>query len=186
MDDHAKELIERLEARMDTQVTLTNNKLDSLLDLARSISMMQVVQTHHADELSRLNAKLTTSEADYKLSFTRAHQRIDDALVSAGNALVQATAATEKRQDAVVGRIDSSVKIVDRLEKEVHKYLNRGWGVLALGAIVVTSAQYLVQQGIEAIKTSNSEQTAAIKRNEVRLNELETMVSNILAAGKSK
>lgn len=96
----------------------------------------------------------------------RLHDRIDKAI-----------------EKADVEHKESSHRI-DAVERELHKWLNRGWGVWALAVLLAAVLQWIANQAIDSIKTHAAEQSAVIKKMEGRINELESMVTAVMSASR--
>lgn len=96
----------------------------------------------------------------------RLHDRIDKAI-----------------NKAEVDHKESSHRI-DTVERELHKWLNRGWGAWALAVLLAAVLQWIANQAIESIKSHAAEQTAIIKKMEGRINELESMVTAVMSTAR--
>lgn len=146
-----------LEQKIDSHIEANTERLDHLIALTQQITTVNERQSRNQDDIIDLRNRITTLDINTRESATRLHGRIDQAK--------EASASTDR---------------------ELNKWLNRGLGAWFLLVIVAGIFQWLANDTLIQIRHATTDQMANNKKIEVRVNELEAMVTSLMAtANKS-
>jgi len=192
MDADIKEMFDRVERQIGLRISDTNGKLDTILGLTQQIAQIQAIQSHHGAEIVRINTRIDTVEGDSKQAVIRAHGRIDHfntqlreeiRVIHTSVDLAKESAhlesvALDKRLDSLG---EETSLHISKVGEELQKWLNRGWGVIAVMALFSGFFQWLASSTLDNIKASTAEQSTISKRQDGRLSELESMVTTLIA-----
>lgn len=169
-------------------------KLDQLVDLTKTVAVLQEQTARHADVAAELRTTVRDTSAKNDASITRLHTRIDE---------VQGRHRAEMDgvKHAVNERLLESHKKAEEVDAELKKWLNRGWGVWTLATLIcvlsggmfyrwvdtIDRDRQAVVQVLDMVKTEgatskqqldtltkiSSDLTEMVRRNDQRMNDAE-------------
>jgi ABC-type transporter Mla subunit MlaD len=155
--------LDRFDQRYSAHLDKIETKIDRVVELAASISVLQEKTGNHSNELADIKATIKSLSSSTDDSFRRMHSRVDDG--------IKVMAQTDERFDSKLEELQRQLDQEDTILKdgirEVHselkKYIHIGIGMWIAASFLMAFIQWLGMNYINNIKDDFNHQKAIVQ-----------------------
>lgn len=173
--------LEKTESDFVGHLQKVEDRLDQLVDLTKTVAVLQQQNAQHNDALGELRAAMRETTDKFQISMTRLHTRIDEIQNHQRDKLElhsKETALAIKTNEISIGNVD----------KELKTWLNRGVGAWVIFAVVIGAAQTIGFRWLDAVERDKAQMVQTmdiVSKNqalmEQRLQNQESLAKDMVA-----
>ena len=148
--------LEKTESDFVGHLQKVEDRLDQLVDLTKTVAVLQQQNAQHNDALGELRSTLRETTEKFQTSMTRLHTRIDELQNHQRDKLElhgKETALAIKTNEIATSNVD----------KELKTWLNRGVGAWAIFAVIIGAAQTFGFRWLDSIDRDKVQMVQALE-----------------------
>lgn len=161
LSDSLGRRVESVEHDFVEHLRKVEDRLNVLVDLAKTVAVLQTQTGHFFEELSEVRTAVRENAGRVDQSFQRAHARIDDVQVSSRTRVEVAERdfqlALKSISDSASDKLDSLVKNHNSLSQKIDNWLSWGRGAYAVSGLLVMFALWTGNRWLTDLETKVAE-----------------------------
>lgn len=148
--------LERTESDFVSHLQKVEDRLDQLVDLTKTVAVLQQQNTQHNDALGELRTAMRETTDKFQTSLTRLHHRIDEIQSHQRDKMDlhnKETALAIKANEIATSNVD----------KELKTWLNRGVGAWAIFAVIIGAAHTFGFRWLDSIDREKAQMVQTLE-----------------------
>lgn len=149
--------LEKTEADFVGHLQKVEDRLDQLVDLTKTVAVLQQQNAQHNDTITELRTQMRESTDKFQTSLARLHTRMDE--IQNHQRDKMELLAKEMAIDVKANEI-----AIYAVDKELKTWLNRGWGAWVIFALVVGTANTMFFRWVDGIDKDKTQLVQTIEK----------------------
>lgn len=149
--------LEKTESNFGGALQRVEDRLDQLVDLTKTVAVLQQQNAQHNDTITELRTQLRDSTEKFQTSLSRLHTRMDEIQNHQRDRME--LLAKEMAID-----VKSNELAIHAVDKELKTWLNRGWGAWFIVALVMATANTMFFRWVDSIDKDKTQIVQTVEK----------------------